>query len=158
MKPFLSFLALTLLFAGSTTEQEAAMLQTYLLPAPHQWDMQQTLKCKAISSVSLHQKGLIEDTDQETLVAEAKPGTDKLELTLVKDTLLVRVGEHGTDRYKVTGNTKSFLGAVFIGGLIPVVHSIVIHKEKSYVSWATNEPMDLFTNIPYSETIFFACH
>lgn len=86
-----------------------------------------------------------------------KPGTDKLELTLVKDTLLVRVGEAGTDRYKVTGNTKSFLGAVFIGDPLPVVHTIVVHKEKSYASWTINEPMDLFTDIPYSQSTFLAC-
>src|SRR5882672_4894303 len=105
MKVTLMFLVLTLFFASSTNEQESAMTQTYLLPPPHAWNVRQTLKCKAISSVSLRQKGLIEETDQNTLVAEAKPGTDKLELTLVKDTLLVRVGEAGTDRYRVTGNT-----------------------------------------------------
>lgn len=157
MRVMLILFAMTLLLASSTSEQPSAMTQTYLLPAPHRWDMQQTLKCKAVSSVSLRQKGLIEKGDENTLVAEASPGTDKIELTLVKDTLLVRLGERETDRYKVTGNTKSFLGAVFIGDVLPVVHSMVIHKEKSYVSWTINEPMDVFTNIPYSQSVFFAC-
>jgi hypothetical protein len=145
------------LFGASTDVQQTSPRQTYVLPKPHQWNTQQTLKCKAIGSVSLRQKGLVPEADQNILVGEAKPGTDKLEVTLVKDTLLVRVGEAGTDRYRVTGNTKLFLGAVFIGDLLPVVHTIVIDKEKSYVSWAINEPMDLFTNIPYSQSIFFAC-
>lgn len=157
MKMTILLFAMALSLATSNTEQEIGIKQTYVLPKPHQWNTQQTLKCKAIGSVSLRQKGLVPEADQNILVGEAKPGTDKLELTLVKDTLLVRVGEAGTDRYRVTGNTRLFLGAVFIGDLLPVVHTIVIDKEKSYVSWAINEPMDLFTNIPYSQSIFFAC-
>jgi hypothetical protein len=157
MKTAILIVAMALSVATSTSDQETGIKRTYVLPKSHPWNTQQTLKCKAIASVSLRQKGLVPDADQNTLVAEAKPGTDKLELTLVRDMLLVRVGEAGTDRYKVTGNTKSFLGAVFIGDMLPVVNSIVIDKEKSYASWAINEPMDLFTNVPYSQTIFFAC-
>lgn len=99
----------------------------------------------------------MDEGDKNTLVAELKSGTDRIELTLARDTLLVRVGEARTDRYKVIGSTKSFLEAVFIGDSLPVVHSIVIYKEKSYVSWTTNEAKDSFTNVPYSQSIFFVC-
>lgn len=157
MKTTILFFATVLSLAGPTSDREIGITQTYVLPQPHQWNTLQTLRCKAVGSVSLHQKGLTPEGDQNTLVAEAKPGTDKLELTLIKDILLVRVGEAGTDRYRVTGNTESFLGAVFVGSVLPVVNSIVIDKRKSYVSWAINEPMDLFTNVPYSQSIFFAC-
>lgn len=157
MKTAILLFAMALSVATSTSDQETGIKQAYVLPKSHPWNTQQTLKCKAVASVSLRQKGLVPETDQGILVAGAEPGTDRLELTLVKDTLLVRVGEAETDRYKVTGNTKLFLGAVFIGDMLPVVNSIVIDKEKSYASWAINEPMDLFTNVPYSQTIFFAC-
>jgi len=157
MKTAILLFAMALSVASSTSEQETGMRQAYVLPKSQPWNTRQTLKCKAVASVSLRQKGLVPEADQGILVARAEPGTDRLELTLVKDTLLVRVAEGETDRYKVTGNTKLFLGAVFIGDALPVVNSIVIDKEKSYASWAINEPMDLFTNVPYSQTIFFAC-
>jgi hypothetical protein len=148
-------LALILSFPVSETGS-VAVSKDFSLPPPKAWDTSRTLKCKALATLVVHQKGLA-DADKKTLVAEIKPGSDLIELTLVKDTLLVRVGEHGTDRYKVTGNTQLFLSAVFIGPMLPLAHTIVIAKDKGYVTWTINEPMDLFTDIPYSQTIYFAC-
>ncbi len=155
MKTTLLLPALALCLLCPTDERESGMIQTYLLPEPRQWDIQQPLKCKAVSTV--RQIRMMDEGDKNTLVAELKSGADRIELTLVRDTLLVRVGEARTDRYRVTANTKSFLVAVFIGDRLPVIHSIVVHKEKSYVSWTTNEPADSFTNVPYSQSIFFVC-
>jgi hypothetical protein len=114
-----------------------------------------TIKCSPLAHVTLHQDFEIDRRGQ--LIAEAGTATDRLELTLVEDVLLVRVGEHGTDRYKVVGNTKSFLSAVFVGSMIPNVNSIVVDKEKGYVVWSLNEPADLGIDAPYSESIYFTC-
>jgi hypothetical protein len=84
-------LVLGLICSGRASEQETIAKQTYSLPAPHKWDTRQTLQCQAVSSTSLHQKGLIETDDKNTLIAEAKPGSDKIELTLVGNTLLLHV-------------------------------------------------------------------
>jgi hypothetical protein len=50
-----------------------------------------------------------------------------------------------------------FLSAVFIGPALPVAHTIVVAKDKGYATWTINEPMDLFTDIPYSQTIYLSC-
>ena len=152
-------LAVTLMLSIPVPQTESeAISKNFSLPAPKAWDTSRSLKCKALASLAVRQKGVIEDADKKTLVAEIKLGSDLIELTLAKDTLLVRVGEQRTDRYKVTGNTQLFLSAVFMATALPVAHTIVVAKDKGYVTWTINEPMDLFTDIPYSQTIYFACH
>ena len=152
------WLAVLMMVLSSLTmgaeDQQTPSNFTFKLPKPHQWDKKSTLKCKALASVSLKQVDLLDKRD--TVVAEANPGTDTLELTLKGNVLLLR-GKDGTDRYKVVGNTKGFLSAVFIGELIPVVNSIVVGKESGLVVWSIAEPMDLFTSVPYAQAIYLTC-
>ena len=61
MKSMFLLPAMLLFLASPMNENQDGVIQTYILPKPHKWDMRQTLKCKAVSSVSLHQKGLVED-------------------------------------------------------------------------------------------------
>ena len=143
-----------LAISASAKEENPSL--SFQLPQPHKSDMKGTLKCKAIASVSLHQNAGDPDR-QNILIAEARPGTDKLELTLVNDTLLVRVGDSGTDRYTVTGNTNYYLSAVFKGGLVPVIDSIVMEKDKGLAVWTISEPADVFTDVPYAQSVYFAC-
>lgn len=153
---YLSVLTFVLLAISTWAgEKQTAASLSFELPKSHAWDMKSTLKCTSLARVALHQN--TDPYKRDKLVAEAGAATDKLELTLVGDVLLMRVGERGTDRYKVVGNTEGFLSAVLVGGMIPAVDSIVIHKGKGLVVWSINEPADVFTDVPYGEMVYLTC-
>jgi len=69
MKTAILLFAMALSVASSTSEQETGMRQAYVLPKSQPWNTRQTLKCKAVASVSLRQKGLVPEADQGILVA-----------------------------------------------------------------------------------------
>ena len=131
------------------------MSLSFQLPKSHALDMKSTLKCTSLARVGLHRNADVDKRDK--LIADAVVREQKLELTLVGRALLVRVGEHGTDRYKLAGNTKGYLSDVFIGELLPVVNSIVVDKDRGLAVWSINEPADVFTDVPYAEAIYLAC-
>ncbi len=157
MRYSLVFAFVLVAFSASAEEKQTAASLSFELPKAkaNAWDMKSTLKCTSLARVGLRQNADVDKRDK--LIADAGAGTDKLELTLVGRVLLVRVGEHGTDRYKLVGNTKGYLSAVFIGELVPVVNSIVVNKNRSLAVWSINEPADVFTDVPYAEATYLAC-
>lgn len=150
MKTLVLVFAIVMCFPISGGEPEGGMLHTYLLREPHPLDLQKMVRCAAVSSATLREGEFIEDLGKGTLLAQVKPATDTLELTLSKDRLRVRSGGKTPEGYKITSDGESFLGAASIGRSVPVVSSILIDKIKGYASWTTNDRTS-------SELVFFVC-
>ena len=92
----------------------------------------------------------MKDVDEETVVAEIAPATTKLHLTVARDGLMVRAGTFAAKQYKVTADNESFLAGVLAERDPAAIDSIVMDKEKGYVSWTVQERMT-------SKTQFFVC-
>jgi hypothetical protein len=142
-------------------EKQANPGLSFRLPKPHLLDMRGTLKCSSVASASLRRQNSHDAAQSDQLVAEAKAGADNLELTLVRDVLLVRE-IIGTQKYKLVGNTDQYLSAVFVhdpdvSNPSAIVKSIVMDKRKGFAVWSISEPTDVVTDIPYAEMIYLTC-
>jgi hypothetical protein len=112
--------------------------------------MHKTVKCTAVSAVSLREGEYMKDVDRETVFAEIAPAKTKLELTGAKDGLMVTAGTLAAKQYTVTTDNESFLAGVLADRDAPAINSIVMDKEKGYVSWTVYERMT-------SKTQLFVC-
>ncbi len=132
------------------SKPEGGVAHTYTIRGPHRVDMQKTVECTGVSSVSLREGEFMKNVDEETVVAEIAPATTKLELTVTKDGLMVRAGTLAAKQYTVTADNESFLAGALAERDPPAINSIVMDKEKGYVSWTVHDRMT-------SKTQFFVC-
>jgi hypothetical protein len=151
-------LAVTLLTVSLVSgEKQSSHRLTVPLFNPHVLDMNHSVHCSSLAGVRLSQ-GL---NQRNQLVAEAKAGTDQLELKLVGDTIFVQEKSR-TDGYEVVGKTDIYLSAVFVRkpdkyNPSPVVKSIVMDKSTGFGVWSISEPADLISDIPYAEMAYLTC-
>jgi hypothetical protein len=150
MRIFLLLCALELCCPIFASQSDEGLSRAYLVRGPHGVDMGKTVKCRAVSSVVLREGYLVKESDTDSIVAAIKSSSATLELTLAKKELTVREANQKAQKYTVTIDTDSFLGAMLTSQRPPVVNSILIDKERGYASWTTNVKTD-------SETEFLLC-
>jgi hypothetical protein len=129
---------------------------TLPLPRPHRWDPKATQICTPLGNVGIGQ-GHESAGPSQHLVVEAASGGETLELTWVEKEVLLRVGGHETEQYKVVADTAGYVNAVFTGWIEPTLGSIMIDKVTSYVVWSRTEPADPSRDVPHHVTVFLAC-
>jgi hypothetical protein len=137
----------------------------FVMPPPNPIDPTKPIKCKAIATMFwidrpwTHEEwGKWSPNSDKKLGAHVEKGTDKLNLWLEGQTLLVQTGHNEKPgRWRVTAHySKRLVATAPSDGAIPTSYVIYLDENNGFAVWSLT-PFTILSEYPASQTVYLAC-